>query len=67
MGQNIGIPNLAGEQAGDTYYLTAQTVLHFGGADNETGKMNIYIWKEEDAKRGANNIRSCLHIQLKKR
>ena len=67
MGQNIGLPNLAGEQAGDTYYMTAKNLFNFGVVDNETGKMNCYVWKEEDSKRGANNIVSCLHFEFKKR
>ena len=55
---------MAGEQAGDVYYLSSKNVFNLGVVDNLTGLMNAYVWQEEDAKRGANNIVSCIHKEL---
>ena len=60
MGQNLGLPNMAAEQVGDTYFMTPITILLFGVNDNclEGGShmMNVYVWHEKDGKQGANNI-----------
>ena len=73
MGQNLCLPNFAGEQPGATYYLTPLTVLLFGIVDNapleEDGieRMDAFIWREFEGDRGANNIVSRLvkYFQLK--
>ena len=61
MGQNITYPNLAGEQAGDTYYLSCINAFDFGIVNNVTELMGLFIWNEDEGKRGADNITSCLH------
>ena len=71
MGQNLCLPNFEGEQPGDTFYLSPLTVLLFGVVDNVTidkkDRMNAYIWQEFEGDRGANNIASCLLMDLKRR
>lgn len=64
MGQNLSLPNFAGEQPGDTYYFSPISVNLFGVVDCATcdhhDRMNTYIWPEYEGDRGANNICSCL-------
>ena len=71
MGQNLCLPNFEGDQPGDTFYLSPLTVLLFGVVDNATedgfDRMNAYIWREFEGDRGANNIASCLLLDLKGR
>ncbi len=71
MGQNLCLPNFEGDQPGDTFYLSPLTVLLFGVVDNATkdkrDRMNAYIWREFEGDRGANNIASCLLMDLKRR
>ena len=71
MGQNLCLPNFEAEQPGDTFYLSPMTVLLFGVVENATedgiDRMNAYIWREFEGDRGANNIASCLLMDLKRR
>ena len=75
MGQNLCLPNFEAEQPGDTFYLSPLTVLLFGVVDNaylasaadRKDRMNAYIWREDEGDRGANNIASCLLMDLKRR
>ena len=71
MGQNLCLPNFEAEQPGDTFYLSPLTVLLFGVVNNATedkkDRMNAYIWREFEGDRGANNIASCLLMDLKRR
>ena len=71
MGQNLCLPNFEAEQPGDTYYMFPLTVLLFGVVNNATedrkDRMNAYIWREFEGDRGANNIASCLLMDLKRR
>ena len=71
MGQNLCLPNFEAEQPGDTFYLSPLTVLLFGVVNNATSdgkdRMNAYIWREFEGDRGANNIASCLLMDLKRR
>eukprot|EP00957_Ditylum_brightwellii_P071640 5446113-Ditylum_brightwellii.AAC.1 len=66
MGQNLCLPNFAGNQPGDMYYLSPLTIYLFGVVDNSKHSrqdghhMNAYVWSEYEADRGANNITSCL-------
>ena len=64
MGQNTGLPHVAPEQVGDTYYFSTLTIFTVAAVDNSrpNGRdtMKAYIWHECEAKRGANNIASCL-------
>ena len=71
MGQNLCLPNFEAEQPGDTFYLSPLTVLLFGVVDNATedglDRMNAYIWREFEGDRGANNIGSCLLMNLERK
>ena len=71
MGQNLCLPNFEAEQPGDKYYMSPLTVLLFGVVNNATedqrDRMNAYIWREFEGDRGANNIASCLLMDLKRR
>lgn len=71
MGQNLCLPNFEAEQPGDTFYLSPLTGLLFSNINNTTDDgfdhMNAYIWREFEGDRGANNIASCLLMDLKRR
>ena len=71
MGQNLSLPNLEGEQPGNTYYFSPLTAYLFGVVDNATDdgddRMRCYTWLEGEADRGANNICSCLLKDFKSR
>jgi len=71
MGQNTGLPHVVAEQVGDTYYFSPLTIFTFDAVDNSrlNGRdtMKAYIWHEGEAKRGANNIASCLLKDYKSR
>ena len=58
---------LGGEQWGDFYYMLPLTHLIFGVACPAEQFMNTYIWEEADANRGADNIVSCLYLDLVRR
>ena len=64
MGQNAATPYLGGDQFGDFYYMTPLTHLIFGVACPAEEFMNTYIWEESVANRGADNIISCLYLDL---
>lgn len=67
MGQNAATPYLGGDQFGDFYYMTPLTHLIFGVACPAEEHMNTYIWEESVANRGADNIISCLYMDLVRR
>ena len=72
MGQNLSLPNLSGNQPGDTYYMSPLSCYVTGIVDNgvapdEKESMNCYLWREFEARRGQNNIASCLLKDLKRR
>lgn len=67
MGQNAATPYLGGDQFGDFYYMTPITHLIFGIASPAEEFMNTYIWEESVANRGADNIISCLYLDLVRR
>ena len=67
MGQNLSLPNLEANQAGDTYYMSPLSCFVFGVVDNarreehgHSERMTAYVWLEYDADRGSNQIASCL-------
>ena len=63
MGQNILLQSFAGDQPGNTYYMSTLTLLLFGVTDNlrldGTDHMEAHLWHEKDGKRGMNNTISC--------
>ena len=64
MSQNGALPMLRGDQMGDFYYMSPLIQLIFGVACPATNHMNVYIWEEGTADRGADNIISCLYHDL---
>ncbi|EJK57849.1 hypothetical protein THAOC_22069 [Thalassiosira oceanica] len=64
MSQNAQIPHLGADQEGDFYYMSPKTEFIFGICNNGKKFMNVYIWGEESANRGADNIVSCLFWDL---
>ena len=67
MGQNLATPYLGGDQFGDFYYMSPLIHLLFGVACPAEDFMNAYIWEEGEANRGADNIVSCLYLDLVRR
>ena len=67
MSQNGQVPHLGADQCGKFYYMSPKNQFIFGVVDNGTKKMNVYIWGEGKANRGADNIVSCLNWDLKRR
>ena len=66
MSQNGGLPSLFGDQCGDFYYMSPLTQFIFGIVNNATHFIDVYVWGEGTANRGADNIVSCLNSYLKK-
>ena len=60
MSQNGKLPSLSGDQCGDFYYMSPRTEFIYGVCNNSDSFMNVYIWGEGTANRGADNIVSCL-------
>ena len=56
MSQNGAIPSLSGDQCGDFYYMSPYIQYIFGICNNSTRKMDVFVWGEKTAKRGADNI-----------
>ena len=67
MGQNAATPYLGGDQFGNFYYMSPLTRLIFGVACPAKYFINTYIWEESVANRGADNIISCLYLELVRR
>ena len=66
MSQNCTVPSLSGDQCGDFYYMSPLTQYIYGVCNNAKRFMNVYIWGEGTANRGADNIVSCLYWDLEK-
>ena len=64
MGQNVSTLYLGGDQFGDLYYITPINHYLFGVANQSEGKMNTYILEEGGTNHGADNIISCLYLEL---
>ena len=67
MNQNSTVPSLPGDQCGDFYYMSPLTQYIYGVCNNAKRFMNVYIWGEGTANRGAVNIVSCLYWDLENR
>ena len=65
MVQNAHLPWLGSKQVGDFHYYSPITQLIHGIKLNGNNFLNSYIWKEEAADHGADNIVSLLHVDLK--
>ena len=64
MAQNAATPILGSDQPGNFYYMSPLTHLIFGICEPARNMMNAYIWEEGTADRGADNIISCVYLDL---
>ena len=64
MAQNAATPILGSDQPGNFYYMSPLTHLIFGICKPARNMLNAYIWEEGTADRGADNIISCLYLDL---
>ena len=64
--QNMGVPNLAGEQPGEAYYLSPLGGFVFGVVDccSKPVKLAAHTYFETDGKKGGNNVTSMLWNEL---
>jgi hypothetical protein len=62
--QNMYIPNFAGEQPGATYYYSPMSCYVFGVVDGAIDKLSAYMYTEDTAKKGGNNVASLLMHHL---
>jgi hypothetical protein len=62
--QNMYIPNFAGEQPGATYYYSPMSCYVFGVVDAAIDKLSAYMYTEDTAKKGGNNVASLLMYHL---
>lgn len=64
--QNMGVPNLAGEQPGKAYYLSPLSAFVFGVVDcsNKKTTLAAHTYFETDGKKGGNNVASMLWNEL---
>jgi hypothetical protein len=64
--QNMGVPNLAGEQPGKAYYLSPLNGFVFGIVDcsKEKTTLSAHTYFEHDGKKGGNNVASMLWHEL---
>jgi hypothetical protein len=64
--QNMGVPNLAGEQPGKAYYLSPLSAFVFGVVDCSKQKTTLaaHTYFETDGKKGGNNVASMLWNEL---
>jgi hypothetical protein len=67
--QNMGIPNLAGEQPGKSYYLSPLNAFVFGIVDCSKHKTTLaaHTYFETDGKKGGNNVASMLWNELRRK
>jgi hypothetical protein len=62
--QNMQVPNFASEQPGATYYFSAMNAYVFGVVDANVDALTAYIYNEDLAKKGGNNVTSLLMHHL---
>lgn len=62
--QNLGLPHLGAEQAGESYYYCPLNVNGFGIVDQGTGKLVTYIYDEGEGGKCGNNVTSLIHKYL---
>jgi hypothetical protein len=65
--QNLSLPHLGEEQAGETDYYCPLNVYGFGIVDQATGKLITYIYNEGEGGKGGNNVTSLIHKYLSDR
>ena len=65
--QNLEMPLMRKDQAGDVYYYTPMTVPAFGVVDCNTEKnhLHAYIYPESEGKKGSNDVTSLVMKFLK--
>jgi hypothetical protein len=62
--QNMYIPNFAAEQPGATYYYSPLSCYVFGVVDAAIDQLLAYMYTEDTAKKGGNNMASLLMHHL---
>ena len=65
--QNMYVPNFASEQPGATYYYSPMNAYCFGVVDASIDRLTGWIYMEDQAKKGGNNVASLLmhHLHYK--
>jgi hypothetical protein len=61
------LPNFASEQPGATYYFSAMNAFVFGVVDTQVDCLTAYIYNEDMAKKGGNNVASLLMYHLERK
>jgi hypothetical protein len=64
--QNMNIPNFASEQPGATYYYAPMSVYVFGVVDASQDRLAAYVYIEDQANKGGNNVASLLMLHLQR-
>lgn len=66
--QNMGVPSFGYEQPGETYYYSPMNAYCFGVVDcSKTPEMlTSYVYTEDQAKKGGNNVVSLLWLHLQR-
>jgi hypothetical protein len=62
--QNMYLPNFASEQPGATYYYSPLSAFCFGIVDGDVDTLTAWVYTEEDAKKGGNNVASLMMHHL---
>lgn len=65
--QNMGVPSFGYEQPGETYYYSPMNAYCFGVVDCTVtleDHLHAYIYMEDQAKKGGNNVASLLWLHL---
>ena len=69
--QNAAMPQMGADQPGETYYCSPLIVPIFGIAEpnlsNENDHLHAYVYYEQEAKKGGNNVCSLIWLYLKSR
>jgi hypothetical protein len=62
--QNMYLPNFASEQPGATYYYSPMSCYCFGVVDASRDHLSAWLYTEDVAKKGGNNVASLLMHHL---
>jgi hypothetical protein len=62
--QNMYLPNFASEQPGATYYYSPLSCYCFGVVDASIDHLSAWLYTEDTAKKGGNNVASLLMHHL---
>eukprot|EP00978_Attheya_sp_CCMP212_P020732 scaffold59674_cov28-Attheya_sp.AAC.1 len=67
--QNLYVPNFAGEQPGETYYISPVNASTFGVADNSQHPTTLaaYCYLEDSGKKGGNDVCSMLWQEFQRK